>query len=261
MNQNPSIYYEQWTDCYTIFDNKDMAYLFFDLGFQRMLPIADKPNTLQVLVNYKSLNDNGLPDSKEIDIFKSIGLALSEVLHKELNASYIGYLASNDFCGFYFCVNVSSTQKQFIDEVMVVFSEYKYTVHLIENDRWGAYTGCFFPAYQLSEEIQNGIVVTQLENGGDTLDTPRPVFHGFRFRKQSDRANFITTVQVEGFHVEHDIEVEENLENQEYPFRLEISLMDTVDRKTLSDYTSFLWKIAYRNYGLYDGWDTHEISE
>jgi len=32
MSQNHSIYYEQWTDCYTMFDYKDMAYLLFDLG-------------------------------------------------------------------------------------------------------------------------------------------------------------------------------------------------------------------------------------
>ena len=259
MDQNSKIYYAQWTGCSTIFDNKDMAYMFFDLGWYRMLPVVGKDDTLQILVPYKSSNDHGLPDSGDITTFNKLGDVLNETLNNEFDISFIGYLASNDVCGFYFCVGASDKLKNSVDQMMTHFPEHEYTLHLIENDCWEAYTSCFFPAYQLSENIQNGMAVARLEKGGDTLDTPRPVYHGFRFRKQLYREKFIAMVCENGFHVLQDIE-EENLDNEEYPFNLEISRTDKVDRNSLSEYTSFLWDIAYQNYGLYEGWNTQEIS-
>jgi len=58
---NSTIYYPQWTSCHTVFDGKDMAYLFFDLGLHRIIPVPGNDNTLQILVNYTSRNENGLP--------------------------------------------------------------------------------------------------------------------------------------------------------------------------------------------------------
>lgn len=251
-NQNPSIYYAQWTDCYTVFDGKDMAYLFFDLGLYRMIPIVGKDDTLQILVNYISPKDDGLPEKMDINNFNSMGQKLYDILSKEFEISYIGYLASNGVCGFYFCAKASNNQKSFIDEVMISFSEYEYAVYLIENDCWNAYTGCFFPAYQTSELIQNGMVVARFEKDGDTLVTPRPVYHGFRFRTQSDRESFIAVVREEGFHV--DSISENTLENKDAPFRLELSRTDTIDRKSVNECTSYLWKIAYQHFGICEGW-------
>ena len=258
-NQNSNIYYPQWTECHTVFDGKDMAYLFFDLGLYRMIPVVGKDDTLQILVNYKPSEEDGLPQKKDIDTFNCMGQVLNETLNKDFNISYIGYLASNSVCGFYFCIATSNGITQNIKLAMASFTEFEYNLYLLENDCWKAYTDCFFPAYQTSELIQNGMVAARLEKGGDTLVIPRPVYHGLRFRTQSDRENFITTVSSEGFRVVSCVE-EKDLDNKEWPYHLEISRIDKVDRKTLSEYTSFLWNIAYGNYGLYEGWDTQGIS-
>ena len=251
------IYYEQWTNCYTVINN-DYAYLFFDLGLYRMLPITGKDDTIQVLMNYKSQDNNGLPNTKEIDTLNSIGRALIEALSNNFTITYIGYLASNGVCGFYFCASTSNEAVQYIKQVMMSFSDYEYSVHLIETDCWKTYTDCFFPAYQMSELMQNGMVVARLEKGGDSLVKPRPVYHGFRFRKQSDRENFVSAVREEGFVVDSD---SNDLENNESPFRLELSRTDEVDCKSVNKYTSYLWNLSYRHYGIYEGWVTQGFND
>ena len=244
-------YYRQWATCYAMLGD-DFSYVSIDLGYLRLLPIPEKGNTLRVLVSLTAPKEDGLPGTNEKIVLDKIGQALNESINAVIDASYVGFIASDKQCGFYFCIGSIFMQEQAIYETMLHFPEYQYETYVIEDDNWDVYTGCLFPSYQHYELVQHSSVITQLEEGGDPLTKPRSVDHWFYFRNESDRENFIESVCREGFHIEEYYEDHPG----EWPFGVQISRVDLVDRQNLFKYAPHLWNLAYEHYGNYDGWET-----
>ena len=256
MNDVPK-YYPQWATCYAMLGD-DFSCVSVDLGYLRMLPVSGKRNTFRVTIALQTPNEVGLPDNDEKANLDKIGHALNESINSKIDASYVGFIASNQDAGFYFCMESNSIQKQAIDNVICQFPGYMGEVFMIEEDNWSIYTACLYPAHQHYEMIKHSAVVTRLEKGGDPLTKPRQVDHWIYFRDVSDRVRFIEKVREEGFQIDN---CSEDFQDEEWPYCLQISRTDMVDRQSLFKYTSYLWNLAYEHYGNYDGWGTLEEKE
>lgn len=257
MTENGVPHYKQWTNCYTLLGD-DYSLLSFDLGLHRLLPREDQNNVLQVLVRIKSPDENGLPEKEEAELLDKMGQAIFAEFDRLFEISYVGFLASDKVCGFYFCVDTVFDQDNHVDRAMESFPDYEYQVNILEDDQWKVYTECFFPGFQRSELIQHSMVVTRLEEDHDPLAVPRKVEHWCYFRKPEDRAAFMEKIREENFHIE---DTSEDLEQEHWPYGVRFSRPDKVDRETVFQFTMYLWDLAYQFYGNYDGWETFIIKQ
>ena len=146
MTENQKIYYQEWAKCFTML-GEDFSYVSIDLGYLRLLPIPKQENTLRVLVSLTNPQDGGLPAADERIVLDQVGQALNESINAVTDSSYVGIIASNKQCRFYFCIGGTPIQVQTINETMQQFPEYQPEVFIIEDDNWDIYTGCLFPAH------------------------------------------------------------------------------------------------------------------
>jgi len=251
MKDHPN-YYQQWATCYATV-GEHFSHVLIDLGYLRLLPIPDKRHTLMVVLFLQAPNEDSLPNDDEAAVLTRIGDVLNDSLNTSIDASYVGFIASDNQCRFCFCTGTTSTHEQTVSHVMSQFPEYRYASHVIEDDDWDIYTEGLFHVHQHYECIKHSAVITRFEEHGDPLTKPRPVDHWFYFRNESDRTLFVEKICKEGFQIEGDYP-EDFQDNGEFPFGVNISRVDSVDRQNVFEYTSFLWNLAYEHYGIYDGW-------
>ncbi len=257
MTESPKMYYPQWTICYAML-GEDFSYIALDLGYLRLLPIADKGNTMRIMVALTAPQEDGGPGDDEKTVLEEIGHALNEAVNMEIDTCYVGFIASAQLCGFYFCTGATSIPKRIVDEALRKFPGYRCTIDVLKEDNWQIFTECLYPAFQKYELIQHSSVVTQLEKGGDPLTKPRPVDHWCYFRNESDRVRFVEEIRKEGFHIE---DYSEAHQFDEWPFGVRFSRVDLVDRQNLFKYTTRIWNLAYEHLGNYDGWETSREKE
>lgn len=86
---------------------------------------------------------------------------------------------------------------------------------------------------------------------GEKFVVAREVFHWIYFKSEDDREAYIKEVEKERF-----IIVSTEGAKGEFSLGLQIKRVDKVDKKSVNRYTLFLWELAKKHNGDYDGWET-----
>ena len=96
--------------------------------------------------------------------------------------------------------------------------------------------------------IMNGRVIRNLEQEGDILSKERMVDHFVYFDIEKDMQNYIEEIKKQNF------EVIENHRDEENKYVLHIGRIDKVDFQSVNEYVLYLWELANKHNGQYDGW-------
>lgn len=257
MSNNREPYYPQWVQYHALLE-EDYSHLSFDLGLMRLLPVPDKENVLQILLKIKAPNKDGLPSEEETETLERMGKELEKAYSAAFDVIPIGYVIAAGVCGFYFFVGSIIDYEKIAETALADFPEYSPGVNMFENDGGAVCTEMFFPCFEQFELVQHSMVITRLEEDNDPLVVPREVDHWCYFRSAEDRAAFLEIVKNEGFQVEN---LSEDVEQETWPYGVQMRRVDKVDRETVFEFTMNLWNLAYKHYGNYDGWETYFVKE
>lgn len=243
---------EDW-DFY--FSNVDdiIGSFYVDLGLIKVAPLIEKPNLVWVSVNMNNPREDGLSSNEEFDTLSSIEDRLQEFILSKHNATYAGRLTTDGRRDFYFYMGDTTLYDKTISESMIAFPKYTFDFGIKEDKQWEQYLNFIYPNPRQFQSIQNRRVVDNLEKNGDPLTKARRVDHWIYFKTESDRTNFVKTIEPLKFEI---VSGDEKTSFGDFPYKLHISRIDKVDLDSVDDYVLDLWEFANECNGDYDGWET-----
>ena len=243
---------EDW-DFY--FSNVDdiIGSFYIDLGLSKVAPLPDKPNLVWVSVNMNNPREDGLSSNEEFDTLSAIEDRLQEFIIKKHNSIYAGRLTTDGHRDFYFYMGDTTLYDKTISESMVAFPNYTFDFGIKEDNQWRQYFNFMYPNPRQFQSIQNRRVVDNLEKNGDSLTKARQVDHWIYFKTDSDRTDFLKKIEPLKFDI---VSGDEKTSFGDFPYKLHISRIDTVDLDSVDDYVLDLWQFANECNGDYDGWET-----
>lgn len=107
-------------------------------------------------------------------------------------------------------------------------------------------------AIEKQHQIDGNVsVVENLKKNGEKFIVARDVFHYIYFKSSDDREAYLKIVLKEGY-----LLVAKNETKGQFPFELQIKRSDKVTIEEVNTYTLYLWELAKKHQGEYDGWET-----
>lgn len=230
--------------------NDQLASISVDLGFNKSAPVKKLPIRLWVSVVLQDPDERGLPKQEEAERLAQFEDAMAEKLAEKLTAVQVGRIKSDGKQELFFYAPVDTNFEEEVDDVIVDFSEYSYTVDAAEDPSWSDYIDLLYPDPYNFQSIQNRRVVQQLENHGDCSDIEREVDHSVQFADRVDCEVFISEAEKLGYKL---LSPPEKAEGQAV-YTVNISRSDVTDWDSVNDYVWELYELAEANNGQYSGW-------
>jgi regulator of RNase E activity RraB len=124
------------------------------------------------------------------------------------------------------------------------------------DKNWTNYFEVLYPPPREMEKIQNRKVIDQLSKSGDALKVSRKIDHFLFFKTKMSRDEFLRALKQNGFTIE---EMPDEAQDPSWPYKLHLSRDDIPDIIHIDRVTLFLWELAQKYKGKYDGWETYVI--
>lgn len=243
-------------DTYVIQTTPKPVSVVVDLDFGYSPGAKEKKNVIIVQLNLKQVQPDGMPAREEIIMLDSIENGLHNTLVSALNAQYTGRYTSEGRRDFYFYSNDTSHCRQHLAAVFQQFPVYSWSVIVKRDADLSNYFNVLYPTSKEMERIKNRRMVDVLHAKGDLLTAPRKVEHFLFFKTAADRKNFATVIQDNGFVIENG---GKEMGVKDRPYSLHISRADKVDANSIDRVSLYLWELALRYSGKYDGWETFVV--
>jgi uncharacterized protein (TIGR01619 family) len=246
--ENKSNHAQDW-DFYMSNVDDVIGSFFLDLGLRTIAPVADKPNMVWISISMQNPREDGLSSNEESELLYSIEDNVVNNITNQHNAIYVGRLTSDGMRQLYFYVGDMSNYEKTIVESMSKYQTYEFDFGSKEDNEWEVYFDFLFPLPSQYQMIMNAKVIRNLEQQGDNLTKERMVDHCIWFETENDMQNYISEIEKHNFKV---ISSNKNSENKMYV--LNIERVDKVDYQSVNDYVLYLWELANKHKGDYDGW-------
>jgi hypothetical protein len=120
--------------------------------------------------------------------------------------------------------------------------------------RLDQYLGLLYPSDSNLQRMFNRRVLESLEAHGDAHETPRQVDHWLEFPNEAARTACRDTLVAIEFRVEDEFLGDEP--DDQMPYTLVVSRVDSVDSHTINGITLELARLAQEHGGRYDGWES-----
>jgi hypothetical protein len=117
---------------------------------------------------------------------------------------------------------------------------------------WDQYR-MLFPSESNLERMQNRRLLESLAEQGDMHEVPRKVEHWLHFADEETRTACRDTLTAIEFAVEDESRLED--EDEDLPYQLVVSRVDSIDSHTINGITLELARVARESGGLYQGWE------
>ena len=219
-----------------------------DLGLAKIAPVADKPNLVSVAITMNNSREDGLSSDEESNLLYEIEDKIEECLRKKYNAIYAGRLTSNGERLLYYYMKNTDNYKENLHQVNLEYPDYEFGYY-DENDKdWNTYFDFLYPSPEQHQMMMNRRVIHNLEEQGDNPSVERMVDHWIYFKKESDMENYISEVSKQNFQV---IDKEKREKDN---YQLHLGRLDKADIDSINDCTLYLWELAGKHNGDYDGW-------
>ena len=248
MEEKKSNHAEEWDFYMSNVDNIIGSFL-VDLGLRKIAPIADKPNMIWVSISMQNPREDGLSSDEERELLYAIEDNLVNNLINQYNAIFVGRLTSDGMYQLYFYFDDITGYEKTVTQSMSEYPTYEFDFGIKEDKEWGVYLDFLYPLPSQYQMIMNARVVRGLEQQGDNLTNERTVEHWIYFEAESDMQNYISEIEKQNFKV---INSGQNEEDKLYV--LNVGRVDKVDYHSVNDYTLYLWELASKHNGEYDGW-------
>lgn len=248
-------YQGNW-DTYAIQSDKILASVMVDLDFIYSQEAKEKSNVVIVRIGLKQVMADGMPAKSELDTLNALEEALVTTLYEGLNARYTGRYTQRGRRDFYFYTNDTSECSRYIGNALQSFTGYRWVVLVKPDPEHSNYRTVLYPTPEEMEHIKNKRMTDALFEKGDELTAPRRVTHYLFFKSDAGRRKFLDSIHEDGFQIESG---GEELGGKDYPFSLQISRPDKVDYDSIDKVSIYLWKLAIKHFGKYDGWETFVV--
>ena len=214
--------------------------------------------TLQVLCKY--VNENGFPTREEREYLYQIEDDVAEIIEKHGDI-LAGVVRCDERVHIMAYVKDEVNYSDEISELMARrFSEYVYTVSIVEDGNWEIYRGGLYPDKYEYQSIMNASLIENIRNSGDSM-VSRDLEHFILFKTEENREAFLKKVREAGFQ-EINLEADDGEcedEDTEYPYELLIGREDSFE-----DIDEIVWNLmdlAEEFDGAYDGWGCNVVRE
>jgi uncharacterized protein (TIGR01619 family) len=248
-------YQSNW-DAYQMEINKKPVSIIVDLGLVLRAPLKERPFAIIVRASLKNPDYNGLPVDPEIQMLDKLEDSLVYYLDKSSGGVYAGRFTQRGLREFYFYALDTVNYLAGVAAAFQNFNGYKWLTIAKEDKTWRNYFDVLYPPPAELERIQNRRVVDQLRSKGDLLKESRKIDHFIFFKTKVGREEFLRGLKENGFKIE---EMPDEPGAGETPYKLHLSRVDRPDYVNIDKVTLYLWDLARKYNGRYDGWETYVV--
>jgi len=232
-----------------------IASVLVNAGISAGLPSEDKFYVGFIKLTMKTPNDRGLIGEDEEAQLSFIEDKIEMEALRYRIGNYVGKIVSNGEMTFIFYLKHDFEWPDVVQAAMKEFQDYTYTSGSKMDAEWDIYHKLLFPSPIEWQIIQNHKVCDHMKSQGDSLHMPRAIEHKAYFETAENRAEFIGTIEAEGFKVKELTDANENTPmvgvsfyRQDKPFYYDI---DTLTLRLID--------LTARYSGAYDGWETSVV--
>lgn len=250
-------YNSDW-DVYFCYIEDMPAFMSVDLGIASVIPLADKPTLLEVVVGLQTVTDNGFPENEEWAILEKIEDAVVSTLEAKLEATFVGKTLNNGKRSFYLYTGETLLFEQTMEAIIAEFPQYRIAYQMEPDEEWSIYKDLLYPDEESLQKIYNNRILLYLQEQGDQPFIPRLISYWLYFSTKEDSDAFSVVAAENAF----EVVLQEKLENQaDKSYKLVLAKVDTADEDTINETTISLMQLAEQYKGEFDGWETQVISE
>ena len=221
---------------------------FIDLGLKAIAPVADKPNVVWVSIDMQNPRENGLSSDEESELLYAIEDDIVNNITSQHDAIFVGRLTSDGMRQLFFYFGDTSDYEKTIIDSMSEYPTYEFDFGSKEDQEWEEYLDFLYPLPSQYQMIMNGRVVRNLEQQGDNLTKERMVDHWIYFETEDDMRNYISEIEEQNF------KVISSKQNEDKIYVLNVGRVDKADYHSVNNYVLYLWELAGKHKGDYDGW-------
>ena len=235
-------------EIYTTYVDDKPAVILVDVGIADKIPLEGMPSLAWLWVHLKSPDEDGFPSEEEDMRLNDLEDLITEALDP-FESRYVGRITSDGRREFYFYSSEVEEFKSIVTKAMTSFPDYRFEIDEADDESWSHYTDVLSPSLEDQQQIQNHHQIFELEQNGDNLETPRPIFHRVNFPTAEDREKFVVAASSMGYSVVETPETE-----LELPYAVEMTKVDAADPETIDQITFELFDLAGTHQGQYERW-------
>lgn len=239
---------EDYWEIYTTYVDDKPAVILVDVGIANKIPLDGMPTLAWLWVHFNGPDEDGFPSEDEDMKLNEVEDLITDTLDASVHR-YVGRITSDGRREFYFYSKNSEEFKAQITQAMTSFPSYQIELDEADDENWTHYTDVLSPSPEDQQQIQNQNQIYELEQNGDDLDTPRPIFHSLSFPTEQTRDDFVVAATSLGYSV-----VEKSETDSEMPFAVELTKIDPVDPETIDQVTYELFELSVNYDGIYGNW-------
>lgn len=199
--------------------------------------------------------DNGFPDREELDMIHTLEETLAPE-GQDLGRVHVGHRIEGTTCRIHLYTASPAETVRAVQQAVENLGR-DASVEAADEPDWETYGKELFPSPDQMQRINNRRVIEALREAGDTLEKDREVDHWLYFAEEAQRDKVAEFLIKQGFKI---VDRSESTEN-ELPFGLNVSRIDSVEIEAIDMLTIKLKRLAQAAGGDYDGWETIVVKE
>jgi hypothetical protein len=231
--------------------------IYLNLGLRADAPIEKQPWLLWVFVEMQSPREDGMSSKEEAPVLHAIEEALARAINPLCGAQFVGRITGQGRREFYFYGSDPGELDTAVAQAMKGFETYGFECSSAFQPDWDQYLNLLYPSDSNLQRMFNRRVLDSLAENGDVHETPRRVDHWLYFPSEPARqACRETLLAIEFSLIDEHVHEEPD---EEMPYALVVSRVDSVDMHTINGITLELARLAGEHGGRYDGWETRAM--
>lgn len=241
---------EQWIDFVV---EKDSNIMSVSLDLQYYMQKPNYKNLIIVGTSFKPCMNNGFPLPDSLDDLYSYSDSTATVINQVTPNELIGIMTFKCLAfDVYYAkdtVGVREGLKKLIDNN---FSSNKTYLTIRRDKDWEYYFNYLLPEPLTEDFLMDQEYLYDLVLQGDDLQGLRKVRHWIYFNKLKNRLKMTERLESIKFSID-SIRYDRN---SKWPYELQVSRMDSITPKRISDLTTLMKILSAAYQGQYDGWGT-----
>ncbi|MFP4475456.1 MAG: ribonuclease E inhibitor RraB [Desulfatibacillaceae bacterium] len=231
--------------------NNQPATVVYDHGMAERINQLEIDTLVKIQVALKQPQEDGQPPEDERHVLDEVEAAVAEFAENH-SGHYVGRLTlEGDRC-FHVYANVGEHEVQGLAGAITANYGYEPRVALVDDPQKQGYWQDLFPTLWDWQLMQNLKLIRNLEDQGDDLTQPRPIYHFLFFQSREELDAFRSWAAEAGFTDARVMPPSKELPH----FGLQLGHMGTPQLADINQTTLMLLQKAMESNAAYEGWHT-----
>lgn len=231
-----------------------------DLSLKELVPVAQYPILVQVMVKVNQCRSDGLPveSEREWKNLHTISDELKAVIANKRKFSFPGTFTYQCWrTDYYYVQDTNGLRNELLAKAKKYQTERDFKIVIKPDRGWECYLSFLYPNDETMEYITNERVLKAISNAGDKLTKPRQIDHWLYFSTEADRDKFVSYAIAQ----QYKLESKEFSNKTDLHYQLHLSRIDNIEIGSISKITLELRRKAKEYNGNYDGWEALVVKE